>query len=72
MSSCQSPEQRRTPMARTAVLVADSDILPGHNTLTFEAASIKYEIATADGKSVYRVTDGTHRISAPLTWPYPD
>jgi len=64
--------QKTTPMARTAVLAADSDILPGHSTLTFEVARIKYEIATADGKSVYKVTDGRRSISAPLTWAFGD
>jgi hypothetical protein len=64
--------QKTTPMARTAVLAADSDILPVHNSLTFEVARIKYRIATTGGKSVYTVTDGTRSISAPLTWAFGD
>jgi hypothetical protein len=64
--------QKTTPMARTAVLAADSDILPRHNSLTFEVARTKYQIATAGGKSIYTVTDGTRSISAPLTWAFGD
>ena len=64
--------QKTTPMARTAVPAADSDILPRHNSLTFEVARTKYQIATAGGKSIYTVADGTRSISAPLTWAFGD
>ena len=64
--------QKNTPMALTAAVVADSDILKSRGTLTFQASRINYEIAAASGKSVYTVTDGTHTISAPLTWSFGD
>jgi hypothetical protein len=64
--------QKTTPMARTAVLAADSDVLPRHNSLTFELARTRYQIATAGGKSIYTVTDGTRSISAPLSWAFGD
>jgi len=64
--------QKNTPMARTSVPVAGSDILARHGRLTFQAGRISYQIATAAGKSVYTVTDSTHSISAPLTWSFGD
>jgi Cytochrome c3 len=64
--------QKHTPMAGTFAAVADSSILAGHGRLTFQAGRIGYQIATSAGKSVYTVTDGTHSISAPLTWLFGD
>jgi hypothetical protein len=64
--------QKNTPMARTAFPVADSDVLSGHGQLSFQAGKISYQIATAAGKSVYTVTDGTQTLSAPLTWSFGD
>jgi hypothetical protein len=59
-------------MARTALPVADSDVLAAHDRLTFQTGRITYQIATAAGKSLYTVTDGTHSISALLTWSFGD
>jgi hypothetical protein len=59
-------------MARTADLVADSDILASHTHLTFQAGKISYEVATSEDRNTYMVTDGTRRISAPLTWSFGD
>jgi cytochrome c554/c'-like protein len=64
--------QKNTPMARTADLVADSDILASHTRLTFQAGKISYEVATSEDRNTYMVTDGTRRISAPLTWSFGD
>jgi hypothetical protein len=64
--------QTSTPMARTALPVADSDILATRDRLTFQAGKITYQIATAEGISTYTVTDGTKSLSAPLTWSFGD
>lgn len=64
--------QKNTPMARTALPVADSDVLATHGRLTFPSGKISYQIATAAGKSVYTVTDGAQTLSAPLTWSFGD
>src|SRR4029077_1113436 len=64
--------QKNTPMARTALPVADSDILATRERLTFQAGKISYQIATAGGKSGYDVTHGTPSLSAPLTWSFGD
>ena len=70
--SGRAASQKNTPMARTALPVADSDILSTHDRLTFQAGKINYQIATAGGKSVYTVTDGPKSMSAPLTWLFGD
>jgi hypothetical protein len=64
--------QKNTPMGRTAFPVADSDVLSEHGQLTFQSGKISYQIATAAGKSVITVTDGTQSLSAPLTWSFGD
>ena len=64
--------QKSTPMARTALPVADSDILGTRGRLSFQAGKISYQIATAMGGSVYTVTDGSQSLSAPLTWSFGD
>jgi hypothetical protein len=64
--------QKNTPMARTSAPRADSGILSAHGRLTFQAGRISYQIATAESKKVYTITDGTHSISAPLTWSFGD
>ncbi|MCU1305069.1 MAG: hypothetical protein JWQ87_5353 [Candidatus Sulfotelmatobacter sp.] len=64
--------QKNTPMARTALPAADSDILAARERLTFQAAKINYQISSASGKSVYTVTDGTQTLSAPLMWSFGD
>jgi hypothetical protein len=64
--------QKTTPMARTALPVAESDILASRSQLTFQAGKVTYQIASASGKSVYTVTDGAKTLSAPLTWSFGD
>ncbi|MHB8215029.1 MAG: multiheme c-type cytochrome [Candidatus Sulfotelmatobacter sp.] len=64
--------QKSTPMARTAVPVADSDILGTRERLSFQAGKISYQIATTTNGSVYTVTDGSQSLSAPLTWSFGD
>ena len=64
--------QKNTPMGRTTAFVGDSDVLASHGRLTFQTGRINYQITTASGKSVYRVTDGTGSISVPLMWSFGD
>ena len=64
--------QKNTPMARTADLVAGSDILTEQRPLTFQAGEVHYQIAMAHGRSLYTVADGARSISAPLTWFFGD
>ncbi len=68
----KAASQKNTAMARTALPVADSDVLSQGGQLTFQQGKISYQIATAAGKSIYSVTDGTQRLSAPLTWSFGD
>lgn len=70
--AAKAETQKNTPMARTASPVTKSDILAAHGRLSFQAGHINYQIATAAGKSLYTVTDGTHDISAPLSWSFGD
>jgi hypothetical protein len=59
-------------MARSALPVADADVLSQRGPLTFQSGKIIYQIGTAAGKSAYAVTDGTQNLSAPLTWSFGD
>jgi hypothetical protein len=59
-------------MARTALPVADSDILAARERLAFQVGKITYQIAAVGAKSVYTVTDGTQSLSAPLAWSFGD
>jgi hypothetical protein len=64
--------QKSTPMALTALPVAESDVLSKSSRLAFQSGKISYEIATTAGKSVYKVTEGSQTLSAPLTWLFGD
>src|SRR5580700_1306335 len=64
--------QKNTPMGRTSAPVTDSAILSSHGKLTFQAGRISYQIASVETKNVFTITDGTHNISAPLTWAFGD
>jgi hypothetical protein len=64
--------QKTTPMARTALPVAQSDILATRERLTFQAGKISYQISTTGKNSIYTVTDGAQSLSAPLTWSFGD
>jgi hypothetical protein len=68
----KAASQRNTAMARTALLVSDSDVLSQRGQLAFHQGKISYQIQTAAGKSVYTVTDGTQTLSAPFTWAFGD
>jgi Cytochrome c3 len=70
--SDKAKSQKNTAMARTALPVADSDVLSERRPLTFQQGKISYQIATAAGKTVYAVTDGAQSLSAPLTWSFGD
>jgi Cytochrome c3 len=59
-------------MGRTSAPVTDSAILATHGRLTFRAGRVSYQIASEENKNVLIVTDGTHSISAPLTWAFGD
>jgi hypothetical protein len=64
--------QKSTPMALTALPVAESDVLSKNSRLSFQSGKINYEIVTAAHQSVYSVTDGSQTLSAPLTWLFGD
>jgi hypothetical protein len=70
--SAKAASQKNTAMARTAMPVADSDVLSHRGSLTFQSGKISYQIANTAGKSVYAVTDGKQSLSAPLTWSFGD
>jgi hypothetical protein len=70
--SSKAASQKTTPMARTLLAIADSDVLTAHDRLTFQSGKIFYQIETANSKSVYRVSDGAHNSSASLTWSFGD
>src|SRR4051812_47200037 len=62
----QSASQPTTAMARTAMRAHDSIVLREHPRLTTTVGSYSYEITTDEQGSVYAVTDGERRSSAPL------
>jgi hypothetical protein len=57
-------------MARTASRAADSAVLRSHDTLAFQSGSLRYEVATRDGASLYSVSDGTRSSAVPLAWAF--
>ena len=64
--------QQATPMARTSVPVADSDVLAARGLLNFQAGRLAYQIKTAGNSAVYTISDGTHTLSAPVNWAFGD
>jgi hypothetical protein len=70
--SSKAATQKTTPMARTLLQIADSDILAAHDRLAFQSGKITYEITNSKSRSVYSVSDGTHTSSAPLSWSFGD
>ena len=64
--------QKNTPMGRTSDAASDSGVLATHGKLTFQAGRISYQIGTSDGKKIYTVTDGTHTLTALLSWAFGD
>lgn len=63
-------EAQRTSMRRTAMLAGESDILRSNPELTFAHDHYQYEIRTTEGRSVYTVSNGIVRKSAPLAWAF--
>jgi len=66
----QSAAQPTTAMARTAVRAHDSIVLREHDRLTRKLGAYTYEVVTDEHGSVYTVTDGERRSSAPLAWAF--
>jgi hypothetical protein len=70
--SQRAASQKYTAMARTALPVADSDVLSQRDHLNFQHGKFSYQIMTGAGKSVLAVTDGSQNLSAPLMWSFGD
>ena len=68
--AAQSATQPTTAMARTAMRAHDSTVLREHSRLATTEGSYSYEITTDDQGSMYTVTSGSGRSSAPLTWAF--
>jgi hypothetical protein len=66
----QSATQPATSMARTASRAERSDVLRAGTRLQFSSGSYTYEIVTTGQQSLYSVSDGTRRSSAPLAWAF--
>ena len=58
--------QRMTPMARTLSRAEGNATLGEHPELAFHQREYKFRISTANGKSIYSVSNGKEKISAPL------
>jgi hypothetical protein len=57
-------------MVRAMETVADCEILRAHPRLTVRNNGYTYQIFREGGRSIYRVTDGTHAISEPILWAF--
>jgi hypothetical protein len=57
-------------MANASTHAADSQALRSHDQMTFHLPPYTYQITRAQNGNVYSVTDGTHTISAPLSWAF--
>ncbi len=68
--SSRAATQPTTPMAKACARAADSEVLATHERLSFRLGPYLYEIARADGRSVYTVSDDGHSVSAPLGWAF--
>jgi hypothetical protein len=65
-----SASQRLTPMARTLSRADGSAVLREHPELGFDHREYKFRISTANGKSIYSVSNGKEKISALLAWAF--
>jgi len=65
-----STSQRMTPMARTLSRADGSAVLREHPELGFDHREYKFRISTANGKSIYSVSNGKEKISALLAWAF--
>ena len=62
--------QKTTPMAQSLLKVANSDALLKHTELTLQLGQYGYEIKTTPAGSIYSVTDGERKTTAPLIWAF--
>ena len=62
--------QKATPMGRNTMPASVSEILHSHSDLAFAIGTYKYKIETAGNQSKYSVSDGTKKLSFPLTWAF--
>jgi hypothetical protein len=65
-----STSQRMTPMARTLARADGSAVPREHPDLGFDHREYKFRISTANGKSIYSVSNGKEKISALLAWAF--
>jgi hypothetical protein len=62
--------QKTTPMARTAMVPLDSEMLRSHDKADLSQPPYTYQMTrTAEGE-VYTTTDGQQTITEPLTWAF--
>ena len=66
----QAATQPTTSMAHALELVADCAILREHPHLTFKQGPYTYSITRQGNQSIYKVTDGTSAITAPIGWAF--
>ncbi len=59
-----------TPMARTLSRADRNQVLSEHTDLNFSHRQYQFRISTANGKSVYSVSDGNEKISVSLAWSF--
>lgn len=62
--------QKDTPMAQTLIPTRLADILHEHPTLSFKTGKYNYQIHTKGQESSYSVSDGSRKLSYPLTWAF--
>lgn len=70
--SGKAATQTSTPMARTALSVAASDILEERARLAFAVGPLSYQIESAAGKSILTVSEGRQSLTASLKWAFGD
>jgi hypothetical protein len=68
--AAQSATQPTTAMARTAMKAQDSIVLREHNRLATTQGSYSYEIPTGAQGTIYQVSAGSERSTAPLAWAF--
>ena len=70
---CHSKEatsEPLTPMGKALELPGSNPTLSSHPSLKFRKGPYTYRVETVEGKSTYRVTDGTKSISVPIYWSF--
>ncbi|HLY15785.1 MAG TPA: multiheme c-type cytochrome [Bryobacteraceae bacterium] len=66
----QASTQPATSMGHALELPADCAILREHPNLTFRDGRYSFSITREGSRSIYRVTDGTSTITAPIGWAF--